>query len=66
MVYTRHFSAMDPLVGEAFVMAEAVNLGKYKKWNRVVFEYDSLILCREILSGILTQIWAIIGMMKFI
>lgn len=44
MAYAERLGAMDPLVGEAFAMAEAVNLAKCKEWNWMVFEclFDSL------------------------
>ncbi|KAB1226388.1 hypothetical protein CJ030_MR1G004841 [Morella rubra] len=53
---------MDPLVGEAFALAEAVALAKRKNWTWVIFESDLLVPCREVNSDALTQLWAIMGM----
>ncbi|KAB1224475.1 hypothetical protein CJ030_MR2G016364 [Morella rubra] len=41
---------MDPLVGEACVLAEAMDLACRKKWLREEFECDSLVICKEVLE----------------
>ncbi|KAB1208754.1 hypothetical protein CJ030_MR6G005863 [Morella rubra] len=59
MVYTERFAAIDPLVGEALAMVEAMELARRNNWLCVDFECDSLILCKEVLSAERTSCWAI-------
>lgn len=49
MAYMERLVAMDPLVGEACALVVAVELARRERWSWVVFESDSLVLCKEVL-----------------
>lgn len=58
MAYIEHLAAMDPLVGEALALVEAMVLARRFQWLRVNFECDSLLLCKEVHSST-SPSWAI-------
>ncbi|KAB1215964.1 hypothetical protein CJ030_MR4G023636 [Morella rubra] len=66
MAYTERFGAIDPLVGEAVALAEATLLAKWHRWNRVVFESDSFVLCDAVSSSAQPQLWAISALISHI
>lgn len=51
MVYTECLVTIDPVVGEAFALAEAVSLARRLNWTNVPFECDSLLLCKDVFFG---------------
>lgn len=66
MVYTERLTAMNLLVDKSLALTEALALAKRQKWAQVNFEYDSLILCKEILSSEPPTCWAIAAIVEFI
>lgn len=66
MIYTERLVAMDPVVGEAFVLAEAVSLAWRLGWSQVLIECNSLVLCKDILSTEPSILWAASGMVEHV
>ncbi|KAB1201744.1 hypothetical protein CJ030_MR2G023038 [Morella rubra] len=66
LVYIERLVAMDPIVREAFAWAEAVSLARWLKWDKVLFECDSLLVCKDVLFGEPPQLWAASGMVEHI
>lgn len=51
IVYIERLVAINlPFFGEAFTLTKATILAKKYRWNHIVFECDSLVLCRDVLS----------------
>lgn len=59
MLYTECLAAMDPLIGEAVALKEALSLALRFGWPIVEFECDSLVMCKEELSEEPPACWAI-------
>lgn len=66
IVYTERFVAMDLIVRETFVLAEAASLAGKLNWGKVLFERDSLMVCKDVISLEPSQLWAASGMVNLI
>lgn len=58
-VSTERIDAVDPLLGEAYAVLTAMKQASLKRWSKVYFECDSLILCNEVQSKSMCSIWHI-------
>lgn len=65
-VYMEQLVATDPVVGEAFDLAEAMLLAMRRGWGKVLFECDSLLLCKDVNSLEPSSLWAAAGMVEYI
>lgn len=65
MAYMERLIAIDPLVGEASALAEAMALARRRKWLRVEMETDSLVLYKEVLCEAPPS-WEIASLVEFI
>lgn len=58
-IYMERLAAIDSIVGETFALAEGVSLACKRNWCRAVFECDSLLLCKDILSADQPSLWVV-------
>lgn len=66
LAYTERLVAIDLLFGETFTLVEAVRMAVSQAWSRVVFECDSLVLCKDIISQDPPSVGAILPLVEFI
>ncbi|KAB1207014.1 hypothetical protein CJ030_MR7G008070 [Morella rubra] len=66
MAYTERLATIDPLIGEAFALAESAMLARRHKWSKVIFECNSLVVCNVVLSHEPCRFWAIADLVAHI
>lgn len=66
MIYTERLVAMNLIVGKAFALVAAASLSRRLGWDKVLFECDSFVVCKDVLSMESSLLWAASGMVDHV